>query len=154
MAYSIFKFVHVLGVIALVGNVTVTAVWKVFADRSRCQTTIAFAQRLVTYTDWSFTLAGILLIVVGGYGMAILAHLRLFEIRWLLVPQICFLLSGLIWACVLLPAQIEQAQLAREFQSGQKIAVRYWELGSRWIAWGVAATVPLVYAIFVMITKG
>ena len=70
MTYIICKFLHVLGTVLLVGNVTVTSVWKVFADRTRSPIVLRYAQRLVTYTDWSLTGGGILLIMFGGYGMA------------------------------------------------------------------------------------
>ena len=49
--YATFKFLHVLGAIILVGNVTVTAVGKVFADRTHDARVVAFGQRLVTITD-------------------------------------------------------------------------------------------------------
>ena len=48
MLYSIFKFIHVLGVVVLLGNVTITAFWKVFADRTRNASLIAHAQYAVS----------------------------------------------------------------------------------------------------------
>ena len=81
--YVFFKWVHIVGIVALVGNVSVTAVWKMFADRTRCWRTVAFAQRMVTVTDWSFTVGGILLLMVGGYAMAYLRQLPLLQARWL-----------------------------------------------------------------------
>ena len=83
LTYPQFKFLHILGVVLLIGNVTVTAVWKVFADRTGQATIVAFAQRLVTYTDWAFTLGGVALLMIGGYGMAITSHLPLFGSTWL-----------------------------------------------------------------------
>lgn len=83
LTYSICKFIHVLGTVLLLGNVTVTSVWKVFADRTRVPATVAHAQRLVAGTDWAFTAGGALLIVVGGYGMAWTTGMRL-TMPWLL----------------------------------------------------------------------
>ena len=34
MSYEIAKFVHLTGVVMLMGNITVTAIWKYFADRT------------------------------------------------------------------------------------------------------------------------
>ena len=73
MQYQVLKFLHILGVILLIGNVTITAFWKVFADRSNDPLVIAQAQRIVILADWFFTLAGILLILGGGYGMLLVA---------------------------------------------------------------------------------
>lgn len=57
---------RVLGVVLLIGNVTVTAYWKVLADRTRSAILAAHAQRAVIYADWLFTLPGIVLILAGG----------------------------------------------------------------------------------------
>ena len=53
VAYEIAKFLHITGVVMLMGNITVTAIWKYFADRTQQPEVLSFAQKLVTYTDWS-----------------------------------------------------------------------------------------------------
>lgn len=153
MAYQIFKFLHIIGVVLLLGNVTVTSVWKVFADRSGSATTVAFAQRLVTGTDWTFTVIGIALIAIGGYGMCVVADLSPLGPGWLVWSQILFLCSGIVWACVLLPIQVSQARFARSFTPGMPIPEAYKRLSRHWLVWGVVATVPLVAAVFVMTAK-
>jgi len=45
----------VLGIVLFLGNLIVTAVWKVLADRTRQVDVIAYAQRLVAITDIAFT---------------------------------------------------------------------------------------------------
>ena len=154
VSYEAWKFVHVLGVILLVGNVTVTSVWKVFADRTREPRTIAFAQRLVSGTDWVFTGGGIVLMIGGGYGMAFGARISLTGAGWLLWSQVLTLVSGLIWLGVLLPIQVRQARItASEGERGRALPERYWRLARHWIAWGVTATVPLALALWMMIAK-
>jgi uncharacterized membrane protein len=153
LLYATFKFLHVLGAIILVGNVTVTAVWKVFADRTRDARVVAFGQRLVTITDWSLTAGGILLIIVGGYGAALTAGMNLFGARWLVWGQILFAISGIIWAAILVPAQIRQARAARAFATGGEIPEGYRKDARRWLVWGVLATVPLVVAVWLMVWK-
>lgn len=151
MSYEAFKFVHLLGVVLLLGNVTVTAVWKVFADRTHDPVVVAFAQRLVTLTDWSFTLGGVALTVAGGYGMAWLRHGGAPMPPWLLLGQALFVLSGLIWLLVLVPIQRSQARQARAF--GSAIPPAYRRLNRTWLTWGVVATLPLVAALYLMIAK-
>jgi uncharacterized membrane protein len=153
LSYAILKFLHIVGVVLLLGNVTATAVWKVFADRTRDPMTVAYAQRLVTYTDWALTGSGIVLIVVGGYGMAIVAGMPLFEAGWMVWAQVMFAVSGAIWLGVLVPIQIAQARLSAQFKAGVPVPAAYWRLGTRWIVWGVLATVPLVAALFLMVVK-
>jgi uncharacterized membrane protein len=54
--YLAFKIIHLLGVVLFLGNIIVTAVWKTLADQTREPRTIAYAQRLVSVTDWMVTL--------------------------------------------------------------------------------------------------
>jgi uncharacterized membrane protein len=153
MLYSVLKFLHVLGVILLIGNVTITAFWKVFADRTGKPTLVAHAQHLVTVTDWIFTLSGIVLIVAGGYGMVVLGNVDPLGQRWLVWGQFLFLLSGMVWLGVLVPVQIQQARMAKSFAEGKAIPDGYWRRGRVWLVCGVGATVPLIAATFVMIAK-
>jgi len=95
----------------LMGNITVTAIWKYFADRTQQPEVLAFAQKLVTYTDWSMTVWGVVLLMGGGYFMIFFANWPLTQ-HWLLWSQILFVAAGLIWLLVLVPIQIRQARLA------------------------------------------
>ena len=159
--YALYKFLHVLGVVLLVGNVTVTSVWKVFADRTARPETIAFAQRLVTGTDWAFTGGGAALVILGGYGMAFHAGIPLAALGWMLWSQVAFVVSGALWLAVLLPIQIRQSALARAEAvtdggtdaAAPPLSAGYRRLARAWIAWGVIATLPLVAALWMMLTK-
>jgi uncharacterized membrane protein len=42
--YALFKTIHIVGVIILLGNVTVTAFWKALAERTSNVELIAHAQ--------------------------------------------------------------------------------------------------------------
>ena len=150
--YGAFKFLHILGVILLLGNVTASAVWKVFANRTRNPVIVAFAQRLVTYTDWSLTLGGVLLIAIGGYGMVIAAEMNLW-VGWLLWGQGLFVASGLVWLLKLVPLQIAQSRYILRFSDAGEVDQEYWTLCRDWIFWGAVATVPLVIAVYMMVVK-
>jgi uncharacterized membrane protein len=153
MGYATFKILHIIGAVLLVGNATVTAFWKVMADRTRDPKVIANAQQAVTWSDWFFTVGGIVLLMVGGYGGAGVGHLKLFGEPWLIWGQGLLVLSGAIWAVVLVPAQIRQARDARAFADGSAIPDAYWRDARRWLVWGIIATIPLVAAIVVMVVK-
>jgi uncharacterized membrane protein len=151
--YEVLKAVHVLGVVILVGNVTITAYWKVLADLSRDPKVIAHAQRGVTIADFIFTLAGIALIMIGGYGAVYVRGMSVVEPAWIVLGQILFAISGLIWLGILVPLQIRQARAARGFADGSAIPAAYLKDSRSWLVWGIVATVPLVAALYVMVVK-
>lgn len=152
-AFAVFKFAHILGIILLLGNITVTAVWKVFADRTRDASIVAFGQRMVTGTDFGLTVPGIVLTIVGGYGAMIEARYDFPGPAWLLWSQLCFIAAGLVWLGILIPIQIKQARMARAFTSAREVPPAYRRLARQWLLWGLIATVPLVSALYLMIDK-
>lgn len=151
--YDILKFLHITGIVMLMGNITATAIWKFFADRTGDARIIAFAQRLVTITDWSLTFWGIILTIGGGYGAAYVGGLDLTDDSWLLWSQALFVVAGLIWLGLLVPIQIRQARVAKGFAEGGEIPASYRRDSRNWIIWGLVATVPLVAATWLMVAK-
>lgn len=151
--YAVLKVAHVLGVVLFVGNIIVTAVWKGMADRTGRPEVVAFAQRLVTLTDWVFTFPGVLLVLFAGLAMAQVAGLSTTQTPWIWHGLLLFTLSGVIWGGVLIPLQIMQAKAARQFENGGEIPDRYWRLNRQWFIWGIAATVLPVLNIAIMVLK-
>jgi uncharacterized membrane protein len=153
MAYETAKFIHIVGVLVLVGNVTATAIWKFFADKTGDARIVGFSQRLVTVTDWSLTFWGVIFTVVGGYSAAAIGQMNVLADRWLVLGQMLFLLSGLMWVAMLIPLQVRMARLARQFEDGGPIPAKYAAASRAWFVVGVIATVPLIAATWVMIAK-
>jgi uncharacterized membrane protein len=114
---------------------------------------IAYAQRLVTITDWVFTAGGVLLLLLGAYGIAFVAGLDLRGTAWLVWGQSLFGLSGLIWILALIPTQIAQARQARDFAAGGAVPESYWRHGRRWAIWGTIATVIPLANLYFMVFK-
>ena len=153
MSYEAFKVIHLLGAILFLGNIIVTGVWKVLADRTGEPRIIAYAQRLVTLTVWIFTAGGVVLILTGAYGMAALGHLDLRGSAWLVWGQALFAASGVIWVVVLIPTQVLQARQARALANGDAIPESYWRHGRRWAVWGTIATIIPLANLYFMVFK-
>jgi uncharacterized membrane protein len=152
VSYNTWIALHVLGVVVFIGNLVVTAVWKTLADRTREPHVVAYAQRLVTITDVTFTATGAALITISGFALAddwggIMGP------AWLTVGFGLFAASALIWLTILIPVQFQQARLARTFSSGGQIPLRYWQLALRWYVFGALATVLPLTNIFLMALK-
>jgi uncharacterized membrane protein len=81
--YTTIKLVHIAGAVLLLGNIIVTAWWKVMADRTDNPSIIAFAQRQVTLTDFAFTAVGVILLVVAGDTLAYSYYEDSWSIRWI-----------------------------------------------------------------------
>lgn len=153
VTYFFLKSLHLLGVIFLLGNVTVTFMWKVLADRTHEPAVVAFAQRAVNWNDLAFTVLGVVLIVVSGYGMAWRANLDPIAIGWLFWSQVWFYAAGLIWLFILVPIQIAQRRQAKRFSNSEPIPASYRRLAFHWNLWGVFATLLLLVPLWLMLSK-
>jgi uncharacterized membrane protein len=143
---------HIVGVVLFLGNIVVTAVWKVLADRTRDPGVVAYAQRLVLITDVAFTATGVVLILVSGQVMAE-DFGGVFGPTWLTLGWSFFIASGVIWLTVLIPIEFMQWRLARGFRSGGEIPARYWRLSTLWAVFGAVATVLPFANVYLMVFK-
>lgn len=150
--YLWLKTLHLLGVVLFLGNIIVTGWWKNLADRTKNPQIIAFAQRQVTLTDYIFT-AGGSVILLGAGMLNVYLHGLSYSAKWLNHGFAIFVLSGLIWAFVLIPTQIKQAKMAKEFAVSGEIPQEYWQLCNRWNWFGLAATLLPLMNIYWMVFK-
>jgi uncharacterized membrane protein len=152
-SYLWLKSLHLLGVVLFLGNIIITGWWKTMADRTRNPVIIAFAQHQVTLTDWIFTVGGVILILAGGLGNALLHDMDYLHTYWLAWGTWLFIASGIIWALILIPVQIAQDKMARQFANGGEIPARYWKLGRLWIVFGILATLLPMINLYWMVFK-
>lgn len=151
--YLLLKLLHILGGIIFVGNIIVTAFWKIMADRTRDAGITAFAQRVVNLTDFLFTSLGAFTLLFTGLMMVHFFSEDLWSVPWVAWGMGLFLASGLLWAVVLFPVQVKQAWLARSFAEGGEIPDQYWRLGRIWIVFGVLATLLPLINVYLMVFK-
>ncbi len=143
-SYLWLKVIHLLGVVMFLGNIIITGWWKNMADLTRNAQIIAFAQRQVTVTDWIFTAGGSVILLVGGM-LNVHLHGLSYSAKWLGWGVSLFVLSGIIWAVVLIPTQVKQAKMAKTFAQTGEITEYYWKLCMRWNIWGaIAVILPLI----------
>lgn len=150
--YQLLKSIHLLGVTIFLGNIIVTAVWKVLADKTKSPAIVAYAQRLVTITDFAFTVTGVLLIAVSGHLMAPNFG-GIDAVFWLSTGWRLFIASGVIWVLVLIPLQIKQAKLAKVFATKEEIPELYWTLSKYWVVFGIIATTLPLANLYFMVFK-
>jgi uncharacterized membrane protein len=152
MSISIIKFIHIIGVVLFVGNIIVSAFWKVLADRTGDIAVIRYATRTVNRADIVFTILGIILLLGAGQAMApeyggIAAN------KWILRSYILLIGSGAIWALILVPVQIAQSRLLDRLGTLDEMPDRYWRLATIWAVAGTVASVLPLIAIYLMVVK-
>lgn len=151
--YLLLKTLHITGAILFLGNIIITGWWKVMADRTRNPAIVAFAQRQVTLTDFVFTAGGVVLVAIGGIGNAQLHGMDYLHINWMSKVLWLFTISGVLWVAVLIPVQIKQERMAREFAVSGVIPEQYWVLGRIWGVAGTLATITPLAALYWMVYK-
>lgn len=144
-----WKVLHLACACLLLGNVIVSGVWALFAERTRNHAIIQFSNRMVLLTDFFFTLLGALGLVITGTTMAsdFGGHVNHPWMQW---AYALLSLSGLIWLLVLVPIQIKQRALLR---ASPEVCEQYWRLSRWWQGAGALATVLLLPIIYLMVAK-
>lgn len=151
-SYLWLKTIHLLGVVLFLGNIIITGWWKVMADKTRNPQIIAFAQRQVTLTDFLFTGGGVIILLVAGMAEMSIYHLS-FSAKWLSQGMLIFVLSGIIWVAILIPTQIKQANIAKDFISTGVIPELYWTLCKIWNIFGAIAILLPLLNLYWMVFK-
>ncbi|SHK37487.1 Predicted integral membrane protein [Shimia gijangensis] len=64
-----------------------------------------------------------------------------------------FVISGVIWAAILVPCQIVQARQAKVFAETGVIPPSYWVYGRIWLWFGIAAILIPLANVYWMVIK-
>ena len=149
---EMIKVLHILGVSIFIGNIIVSAFWKVMADRSKELSVIKYATKLVNLTDMFFTGIGATMLIISGHIMAkdfggVLSQ------DWIFVSYALFGLSGFLWLIALVPIQIKQAKIVKNIQNDMPVPEEYYKLTKLWSIIGTVAIIVPLPAIFFMINK-
>jgi len=86
-------------------------------------------------------------------GNAILHDMDFLHTYWMSWGLWLFIASGIIWIIALVPIQIAQANIAKQFANGGEIPARYWELGRLWNVLGTIATLLPIMNLYWMVFK-
>lgn len=152
MSVSLFKTLHLLGVVLFLGNIIVTAFWKILADRTRELAVIRFAVRVTNWADVVFTFGGIVLLATAGHALAALEG-GVLQAGWLHWAYGLFILTGVLWVGVLIPVQRAQARLLYPLPREAQIPARYWRLSAIWAVAGSVATLLPLAILYLMMVK-
>lgn len=145
--YLILKLVHVAGVVLFLGNITVGAFWKRYADRRHDAVLMAYTMDAIIAADNIFTIPGILLLLAGGFGAAFIGAIPILSTGWVLWALIAFIISGLAYG----PLARTQRKLSAAAHAAN--LEEYAQLSKSWDLWGFIALALPIVAFAIMILK-
>jgi uncharacterized membrane protein len=152
--YLLLKLLHVVSVIAFLGNITTGLFWHAHAARTRDPRLIAHTVDGVIRSDRVFTLPGVAGIIVSGVAAAMIGRLPLLATGWIAWTLLLFAISGGIFMLRVAPLQrrllaVAQAGVeSRQFDFGA-----YRVLARRWELWGALALVSPLAGLALMVLK-
>jgi uncharacterized membrane protein len=150
--YFVFKYLHVLGAIVILGTGTGIAFFMLMAHRSRDVAFIARTAETVVIADMLFTLTAVLLQPVSGAALMLLSSTAWNE-GWLVAALVLYAVAGLSWVPVVF-MQIEMRDLARvSARKNQQLPPRYFELFHRWFLFGIPGFGSVMAILWLMIAK-
>jgi uncharacterized membrane protein len=152
--YPLLKLLHIIAVIAFLGNITTGLFWHAHAARTRDPRLLAHTVDGIIRSDRYFTVPGVIGIILSGVAAAMYANLPILRTGWILWTLILFSVSGLIFMFRVAPLQRQLRALAEAgAQSGAFDYVRYHALAVRWEIWGAAALLTPIGGLVLMVLK-
>ena len=152
--YVAFKVLHVFAVVVFLGNLITGILWKISADQTRNPVIIHHTAAGLIRADRWFTIPAVLLILIGGFGAAVVGGLPLVRTRWIFAGIILFTVSGVSYMARVVPIQRRMAAVARAgVDSGSLDWKEYGSLTRRWNVWGSVALIAPLLALIAMIAK-
>ncbi len=150
-SYQWHKLLHILGAILLLGNIVITGVWMFMAERTNNPDVMAFGVKMVNWADVFFTVPGIFLIIANG---DILSEQwgGVFNVSWIVVSLGLFVMSGIVWAGLLLRYQNSLIRLSQSMHDG-KNPLEFFSVLHKWYFWGATATVLPLTSLVLMFLK-
>ena len=103
--YLLLKTIHLLAVVAFLGNIATGLFWMRFAVKTNDVRIIHYTAKGIIKSDRLFTIPGVLIITARGFFAAIYAGIPLLRTGWIFWPIVLFSLSGVFFAYKVAPLQ-------------------------------------------------
>ena len=152
--YLWMKFLHLLAVVAFVGNIVTGVFWHKHALRTRDPRLLAHAMDGVIRSDRLFTMPGVFVIIGSGVFAAMQGGFPILRTGWILWALVLFAISGAVFMAKLGPLQRRMRDAAQVgATSGAFDLDGYHRLAKQWDAWGAVATLAPLGALALMVLK-
>ena len=151
--YAALKALHLVAVVAFLGNIVTGLFWKAHGDRTGEPRIIAHTLDGIIRSDRWFTLPGVLGIVAFGVGAAMSGGIPILGTSWIWQSIVLFTISGLAFGFQVAPLQRRMRALAATAAAADFDLAQYRRLSRRWEFWGAVAVVTPLAALVLMVAK-
>jgi uncharacterized membrane protein len=152
--YLWLKLLHLLAVIAFVGNIVTGVFWHRHALATRDPRLIAHVMDGVIRSDRLFTVPGVVIIIASGVLAAIRGGFPILGTRWIAWSLVLFAVSGAVFMARLAPLQRRMRDFAGAgAAAGDFDLAAYERLARQWDLWGAVATLAPLGALALMVLK-
>lgn len=149
--YLLFKVIHLLAVVAFLGNIVTGLFWMKWAYKSNNTGYMQHAVSGIIASDKLFTIPGVIILTTGGIAAAVKGGLPLLSTGWIFWSLILFSLSGLFFTVRVAPLQKKMKQYLETGSNYQQ--QQFKGIMKQWEFWGALALVTPLIAFFLMILK-
>jgi uncharacterized membrane protein len=153
MLFILFKIIHVAAVIVFMGNITVGVFWKRWADRTQDARIIANTVDGIIVADRLFTIPGVIFLLIGGVGAAVVAGFPILGTGWILWSIVLFVISGLAFGPLVRVQRLLSATAHEAVDSGSMSWPLYRQFSNAWDLYGAIALGAPIIAVILMIAK-
>lgn len=152
--YLLLKTIHLLAVVAFLGNSTTGLFWMRFAFKRNDVRIIQHTALGIIRSDRLFTIPGVIIITAGGFFAAIYAGIPLLRTGWIFWPILLFTLSGVFFAYKVAPLQSKMKKyLNSSIENNNYQAENFAVLLKQWEFWAFLALATPVISFFMMLLK-
>lgn len=150
--YLLYKLLHILSSVALVGVGAGSAFYLFFTLRTRKVQAIAEVSRLVVIADWCFTTPAIIVQPLTGY--LIMREVGFtFGATWIWLTLVLYALAGVCWLPVVwLQIRMRDMAAAAAAQHAELPAL-FWRYAKRWELLGYPAFAAMLVIYWLMVFK-
>lgn len=152
MSYQIFKTLHILFAVLFLGNMIVSAFWKLHSDKTGDPGVIAYTLKGIIKAGKLFTMPGVIGLLIFGFAGQGIGKIPI-SAPWILWSLVLFVISGAAFMAKVSPLQKKMAAIAEEGINGSFDSAKYRDLSLDWNVWGIVAVAAPLIALVLMVFK-
>ncbi len=152
--YLLFKIIHLLAVVAFLGNIAIGLFWMKWAYKANNLGYLQHTVKGIIAADKIFTIPGVIVITAGGIMAAIKGGYPMLGTGWIFWSIILFTLSGIMFMAKVGPLQTKMKNyLGQSIGNNSYDKAQFTKYMKAWEFWGALSLLTPLLAFLLMILK-